>query len=455
MYYLHIRADVQPREIIVDQPRDNQPTPATPATNGRHSEWERRLHEVTEMMRQMSSEDDPQEMVKHYRERANRIFPVDAYVSLSRRDLDFPFFRVTRASTWDEELDPWKHNDKLPVYDRGLFQELLYTGLPVYLPNLEIDEDDPAHKYMGECASVIAIPAFDDGIARNMYVMAQKSCNAFDAEEIPDMVWRTNLFGRATHNLVLKRERDRAYEQVDNELQTVAGIQRSLLPARLPKIETLDIATYYQTSARAGGDYYDIFELSDGRWGFLIADVCGHGTPAAVLMAITHALAHTIPITDPSPSEMLGYINQKLVEHYTSDGNFVTVFYCIFDPNSGELTYSCAGHNPPRVKRCSDGSMFTLDQAQGIPLGISETFEFSNQTVQLIRGDQVILYTDGVTEAFHDNGQTFGTDRLDAVLANCGIDAHALIESVLDAITQFTQGRPADDDRTILVLKIR
>ncbi|HED53395.1 MAG TPA: stage II sporulation protein E, partial [Phycisphaerales bacterium] len=370
MYYLRIRADVQPREIIVDHTDDNQPASAI---NAHQTDWERRLHEVTEMMREMSSEDDPQEMVKHYRERANRIFPVDAYVSLSRRGLEYPFFRITRASIWDDELDPWKHTDKLPIYDRGIFQELLYTGLPVYLPNLKIDEADPAHEYMGDCASVIAIPAFDDGVARNMYVMAQKSCDAFNAEEIPDMVWRTNLFGRATHNLVLKRERDRAYEQVDSELRTVAGIQRSLLPAELPKIETLDIAAHYETSTRAGGDYYDVFNLSDGRRGFLIADVCGHGTPAAVLMAITHALAHTIPIKDPSPSQMLGYINEKLVEHYTNDGTFVTAFYCIFDPVTRDLIYASAGHNPPRVKRCSDGSMFILDQAQGIPLGISET----------------------------------------------------------------------------------
>src|SRR5207253_1299364 len=103
-------------------------------------------------------------------------------------------------------------------------------------------------------------------------------------------VWLSNLFGRATHNLVLAEELRQAYEAVDRELVAVADIQRSLLPAKLPKIPTMDLAAHYQTSRRAGGDYYDFFPLAEGKWGIIVADVSGHGTPAAVLMAITHCI---------------------------------------------------------------------------------------------------------------------------------------------------------------------
>ena len=333
----------------------------------------------------------------------------------------------------------------------------LQRAKPSYHPEpVDFDDERPDRSSISARRKVlISIPSFDDGEAINMVVMGIEDPDSFDPVDLPDMVWRTNLFGRATNTLVLKRELDQAYDIVDQELKTVAQIQRSLLPAKLPEIPTLDIAAHYETSARAGGDYYDVFQLEDGKWGFLIADVCGHGTPAAVLMAIMHALAHTIPGDVIQPGELLGYVNDKLAQHYTSDGNFITAFYGIYDPSNKSLTYAGAGHNPPRVKRCSDGSMFVLDQARSIPLGIVPETKYEQHTVELVSGDQVILYTDGITEAFNDNDQLFGTERLDAVLEHCGIDAHALIETVLESVERFTEGRPADDDRTLLVLKVR
>lgn len=436
-----------PRSMQVDHTNANRLT--------RNPDWQNRLAEVTEMMREMSAQTDPQEMVKRYRERMRNIFPMDAFVAISRRGLESPLYMVTRASSWHEDLDPWQHRDQLPVYDSGLLGKLLYDAQAAYIPNVTFDEGDPIGEYLNGSKLLVAIPAFEDGEAINMFVVGQRELEGFDPVDLPDMVWRTNLFGRATGTLVLKRELDKAYQQVDQELKTVAEIQRSLLPENLPKIETLDIAAHYETSARAGGDYYDVFPLEHGKWGFLIADVCGHGTPAAVLMAIMHALAHTFPGVVIQPSDLLDYVNNKLAAHYTSDGNFITAFYAIYDPRDRTLTYSSAGHNPPRIKRCSDGSMFILDQAQSIPLGIVDDTKYEQETVQLIEGDQVILYTDGITEAFNDNEELYGTKRLDSVLEDCGIDALALIESVLESVDAFTQGRPADDDRTLLVLKVR
>ena len=141
----------------------------------------------------------------------------------------------------------------------------------------------------------MAIPMFDQGVALNMVILLRKEPAAFPKEELPELVWLSNLFGRATSNLVLSDELQRANQALDREMKAVGEIQRSLLPARLPKIPTLDLATYYQPSQRAGGDYYDFFPLPSGKWGIFIADVSGHGTPAAVLMAVTHCIAHTHP----------------------------------------------------------------------------------------------------------------------------------------------------------------
>src|SRR5262249_22052778 len=150
---------------------------------------------------------------------------------------------------------------------------------------------------------------FDHGKSLNMVVLLQEGPAAFPKEQIPDLVWRSNLFGRATSNLVLKEELGEAYQALQRELKLVGDIQRWLLPARLPKIATLDLAAHYQPAQRAGGDYYDFFPLPDNKWGIFIGDVSGHGTPAAVLMAVTHCIAHTHPGPPAPPGKILDYIN--------------------------------------------------------------------------------------------------------------------------------------------------
>ena len=137
-----------------------------------------------------------------------------------------------------------------------------------------------------------------------MVVTMMEEPGAFDPEQFPERFWISSLFGRATQTLVLNDELKRAYEIVERELKVVADIQRSLLPRDLPAIPGWSWRRHYQTSQWAGGDYYDFFELPDGRWGFLIADVSGHGTPAAVMMAILHSLAHGHPGHPEPPSAL-------------------------------------------------------------------------------------------------------------------------------------------------------
>ncbi len=194
---------------------------------------------------------------------------------------------------------------------------------------------------------------------------------------MPEVVWTANLFGRATHNLVLRAEAEKAYKEVDRELRMVADIQQSLLPAQLPRIPTLDLAVYYQTARLAGGDYYDFFPLPEGRWGILIADVSGHGSPAAVVMAVTHSIAHNYPGPPTPPGNMLAFLNKKLAMRQGSGTvSFVTAFYGVYDPATRSLSYSSAGHNPPCLHRAADRRIIELDQAQSLPLGINFDEEY-------------------------------------------------------------------------------
>jgi sigma-B regulation protein RsbU (phosphoserine phosphatase) len=217
----------------------------------------------------------------------------------------------------------------------------------------------------------------------------------------------------------------------------------------------MDLAASYQTSKRAGGDYYDFFPLADGKWGIFLADVSGHGTPAAVLMAVTHSIAHTYPGPCKPPAKMLEYLNHHLSIRYTTKSEtFVTAFYGIYDPERRELAFVCAGHNPPRLKRCRDAKVVSLDRVGGLPLGISDQERYE-ECVQVLRpGDQLVFYTDGITDARNPAGEMFGLERLDEVLGGCPQVASDLLNTVLQAVEQFAAGRPPDDDRTLLVAKI-
>lgn len=407
------------------------------------------------MMRAMSDHTDPQKMVLEYSKHIQQIMPTDQLVAISRRDIDPPKYRITRSSTWGLERNPWKEVNSLPVLESGILGELIYSDQPRLINNFNSDPDDPAFEFLDQMRSLIAIPVYDQGVALNMVIMMRRQPDAFDPNQLPDQVWTTNLFGRATQTLVLSDKINQAYEIVDEEMKTIGDLQRSLLPKQLPNIPSMQLAVHYQPATRSGGDYYDFFPMANGAWGIIIADVSGHGSPAAVLMAVTHTLAHTNSMTSITPSQMLEYVNHHLATKYTADtGKFVTAFFGAYDPATRKLTYARAGHNPPRVKRCQDGSLFSLDGVGDPPLGIIKDQTYDQTTVTLETGDQIVFYTDGITEAFNRNHKMFGEDRLDTVLHNCMIDAAGLIDAVLEGLATFTDGHPPDDDRTILVAKI-
>jgi len=419
--------------------------------------WQERLASIVDAMREMSLQTEPGEMVRAYGARVGALIPAARRISLSRRGLKSPRYRITRSSTWTETIDPWKEKDRLPLLEGGLLGDLIYGDEARLIDDIAplLGPDDPAFDYLAGCRSLMAMPHYEQGETMNMVVLLQEEPAAFDPEKFPEWVWVSSLFGRATHNLVLRNELKQAYEIVERELKVVADIQRSLLPQVLPAIPNVELAAYYRTSRWAGGDYYDFFPLPDGRWGILIADVSGHGTPAAVMMAITHSLAHNLPGPSDPPAAMLGYLNRQLSRHYTvANEVFVTAFYGIYDPMQRTLIFSSAGHNPPRLKRCGDGSVHTLEEVGGPPLGLFDDLDYDETALKLRPGDILAFYTDGITEATDAGGVQFGVNRLDEVLRRCGLDAKAIVAGVIEAVDRYTDDQPPDDDRTLLVAKV-
>src|SRR5262245_29384887 len=418
--------------------------------------WQERMDFIVQTMREMSQQTDPQLMVSTYNKRMRQLIPADGWISLSRRDLHRPKYRITRSHLWGTGHNPWKAAGKLPLFDRGLLSELIYKEEPSIIDDIDLAPDDPASEFIDGMKSMVAIPLFDKGVSLNMAIVMRKEPHAFSRERLPEHVWMANLFGRATHNLVLSQEVKKAYESVEKELQVVGDIQRSLLPQRLPDIPSLQVAAHYQTSQRAGGDYYDFFPVDGGKWGILIADVSGHGTPAAVLMAVTHSIAHTHDGEPDPPSKLLSFVNKHLAARYTNgNGTFVTAFYGIYDPKARTIRYARAGHCPPRIKRAGGSKIDLLDRVPSLPLGIDPDEEYRDESEQLNVGDVMVFYTDGITESRNRSGELFDTARLDAVLNACECDPESIIRRTMLAVEAFTDDAAPTDDQTLLVAKVR
>jgi sigma-B regulation protein RsbU (phosphoserine phosphatase) len=415
-----------------------------------------RLAYIVEMMREISLQTDPQQMVQTYGRRIGQLLDFDASISFSRRDLAYPHYRITRSSLWKKPVNPWKSRDQLPLLHGGLLGELIYREEPLIIDDLQVADDDPAIEFLRGYRSAMAIPLYERGHALNMVLALSKKHDTFDPAALPQQIWMSNLFGRATQTLVFAEQLREANEMLERELQIVADIQYSLLPSKLPAIPTLELAVDYKTSRYAGGDYYDCFPLPDNRWGFLIADVAGHGTPAAVIMAVTHSIAHALHDPPQPPSRLISFLNQRLAAHYTNgNGKFVTAFYGIYDPSHRTLTYCNAGHNPPRHKRGGSSVIGSLEAAVNLPLGIEPDEDYCDITQHLKVGDTLVLYTDGITEARAPHSELFGQERLDQTLLKSTGRAEKILQNILQAVEDFTGGAAPNDDRTLLIANVK
>ena len=193
-----------------------------------------------------------------------------------------------------------------------------------------------------------------------------------------------------------------ALEELDRVRKAVGEIQRSLLPASLPEIPGFEMSPYYQPSGHASGDYYDVVPLIDDQWGFVMADVSGHGIPAAVIMTVLRTLIHAeLPSNrDKSAGEFLEHVNRVMCETYLRDSRFVTVWAAVLNPVSRRLTYASAGHNPPRLLR--GGNVLSLDAVGGLPFGFDPGTTYEDAGITLEPEDLLVIYTDGITEAMRE-----------------------------------------------------
>jgi serine phosphatase RsbU (regulator of sigma subunit) len=255
-----------------------------------------------------------------------------------------------------------------------------------------------------------------------------------------------------THELAEKNAAlEKAQAQIKRELDVARALQIAILPATFPARPGCDGAARMIPATTMGGDFYDFIALPGARIGLVMADVSGKGVPAAFFMAVARTNLRDIAVNHELPGACLAQTNDVLCAQNPMD-LFVTVFYCILDPVSGVLRYANGGHNPPCLRR-ADGSMEALSGAGGLVLGAMPGVVFPEHAVQLLPGDRLVLYTDGVTEAFNSAEEAYGVERLvEEIRAHGAGPAAPLVERICRSVETFVGSVPQSDDITLIVL---
>lgn len=258
--------------------------------------------------------------------------------------------------------------------------------------------------------------------------------------------------------LVVALERAHLYEvaearriRLERELQIARKVQAGLLPRDMPVIPGFCLAGAWRPASEVAGDFYDIFPLGKDRWGIVIVDVADKGTAAALYMAMVRSLILSAAYRHQNPESVLMEVNQTILRQ-SSSGILATVFLGVLDTDKKTLLYANAGHNPPLLRRAS-GQIESLART-GVVLGVFKDIKLEGATITLEPGDAIVLYTDGVTEAWHPNlrDQYYGIDRLTAAITAAPRTAGELLAHIEADLNAFTEGAPQQDDVTLLVL---
>ncbi len=239
-------------------------------------------------------------------------------------------------------------------------------------------------------------------------------------------------------------------ERIEQELRTAQVIQRTFLPKEIPTLDGWRLTPYYQPAREVGGDFYDVFTLKDGRLGLAIGDVTGKGIPAALVMTAARTMLRTAAQDVTSPGEALARVNNVLGDDIPP-GTFVTCFYAVLEPTSGRLCYANAGQELPLLRRRTGD--VTEVHATGMPLGLLPDVRYDEDAMTLEAGDNVLLYSDGLTEAHNPAREMFGVPRMMDVARECSAN-EALERHLLDALTAFTGSLwEQEDDITLVALQ--
>jgi serine phosphatase RsbU (regulator of sigma subunit)/two-component sensor histidine kinase len=236
---------------------------------------------------------------------------------------------------------------------------------------------------------------------------------------------------------------------LDQEVAIAAAIQKNLIPQLMPAIRGYEAYGINVPTKDVGGDFFDIFRIRDDRWCLTIADVAGKGIAAALLVSTLHAALRSYAESENNLAELVRKLNRLVFRSSTPD-KFITFFVAFLEPGSGMLQCANAGHNPP--------FLISSDKSQrigptGPALGVLEHYDYRIEKFQLLPGNGLFMYTDGITEAENPDEDMFGEEKLSAHLSSPTKDLKPWCEALMEKIRAFAQNQPQSDDITMLWIR--
>ena len=347
-----------------------------------------------------------------------------------------------------------------PVYVRHLGEPLLDGESARLLPSTVLRCNTLLER-VGLLASapaekLLAVPILAEGRWLGVLVVADKENRDGSIDDFTEADERVaSLFANqaaiALENARLHREAVEK-EKMEREMELAASIQKTILPDTLPDVPGLLISGANKPTKQVGGDYFDVYPLQDGRTAFCVADVSGKGVPAALLVSTVHACLHLlVPNNASDLPGLVARVNRHLVG-FSSTRKFATLFIAVYDPATGTLTYVNAGHNPGLW--ISPAGIALLPSG-GVPVGMMPGVVHKQASIQILPGDTILLYSDGITEALNGTDEEFGMERLTALAAAGQTQAPAEISRrIFSAVNDFTTGVAQYDDQTVLIARV-
>jgi serine phosphatase RsbU (regulator of sigma subunit) len=294
-----------------------------------------------------------------------------------------------------------------------------------------------------------SVPIICNDQAVGMMNFAAKEWQLLSASDLQFLTAGVRQVGAALERARYNDQISIQHSHLKHELDMAHIVQVSLMPAKLPRIRGYSLAALWKPAYEMSGDYYNVYKLPGGCWGFMVIDVSDKGAPAALYMALMHGLIRERVENEDSPAVLLAKVNQVLYD-LDIKTNFVTAFYGILDPVKSILKYAVAGHPPP-ILRTGSGKVKTLP-IKGIALGIVANAVFEEKVLTLASGESLVIFSDGITDAVNPKGESFLTEQLKTVVRSAPANAKLLVKHVQTAVAGWVKEAPTFDDITLLVI---
>ncbi len=288
-------------------------------------------------------------------------------------------------------------------------------------------------------------------LANAMVSVLSSRLDNTNVQTFRDLTEKNRQLQTAYDDLKAAQEQLIEKERLEKELQVAAEIQMSILPDVLPSPDGYDFGGRILPARQVGGDFYDVFELGNGKMGVLIGDVSDKGVPSAIFMARAHALIIAEADNSTSPGAVLRMVNEHITRLEKST-QFVTALYGVLDTATGEFSYARAGHEPPLLIG-ERGDIHRLPHEPGMALGLWEDMLLDENSIRLAKGSLLVMFTDGMTDCRDPNGVPFGLERIKETMKELrSLPAQAACDRLFSTLMDYQNGAKQDDDVTLLAI---